>query len=244
MIKRTKIFGFPSLLIMGFALCGATAAQQPQPQKAVQNVPSATAQQTSTPAADLSSRGGSGKQESNTSNTEELAVKNSDQAGGREQDKDKDSDATTAKHKTHFHLGTVTVAAGYTHYPRGFFNSFYPFGFYPYASFYAPFYYDPFYNSFYYPSYIAGLHESVGRGHIKLSTPGKDKNAEVYIDNAYAGTVGKLKSIWLDPGAYDLSVKGADGSSFQQRIYVLSGKTLKIKPELNGKSEQPLEERK
>jgi hypothetical protein len=241
MIKRIKIFRFPAVMILGFALCVTTTAQQPQSQQATQNAPSSAAQPIGASAADVPGKVGTGKQESSI---EALAVKNSDQAGNREQEKDKDSDATAAKHKTHFHLGTVTMAAGYTHYPRGFFNSFYPFGFYPYASFYAPFYYDPFYNSFYYPGYIAGLHESAGRGHIKLSTPEKDKTADVYIDNAYAGTVGKLKSIWLDPGAYDLSVKGANGRSFQQRIYVLSSKTLKIKLELNRKSEQPREEPK
>ena len=246
MIKRIKIFRFPTFIILGLALYGTIAAQQPQSQPAAQNDPSAAAQQTGAPAADMSVRDGAGKLESNTSGKEELASKNSDQADGQEQNKkdDKDPDATTPKHKTHFHLGTVTVAAGYTYYPRGFFNSFYPFGFYPYAHFYAPFYYDPFYNSFYYPGYIGDLHESAGRGHIKLSTPGKDKNAEVYIDNAYAGTAGSLKSMWLDPGAYDLSVRGADGSIFQQRIYVLSGKTLKITPELNRKSGQPREEPK
>lgn len=242
MIKRIKIFRFPAALILVFALYGMTAAQQPQPQQAVQNTPTATAQQTGVPGVDLSSRAGSGKQASNKS---EFGVKNIDQAGNREQDKDdKDPEATRPKHHTHFHLGTVTVAAGYTHYPGGFFNSFYPFGFYSYAPFYAPFYYDPFYGPFYYSNYSPYMHAAMGRGQVRLSTPEKEKNSEVYIDNAYAGTVGKLKSIWLDPGAYDLAVKGADGSSFQQRIYVLSGKTIKIKPELSRKSEPPREERK
>ena len=44
--------------------------------------------------------------------------------------------------------------------------------------------------------------------------------------------------MWLDPGAYDLSIESADGSRFQQRIYVLSGKTLKIKPELKSKDRE------
>ena len=56
--------------------------------------------------------------------------------------------------------------------------------------------------------------------------------AEVYIDGAYAGTADRLKTIWLEPGAYDLSVSHAGRESFHQRIYVLTGKSLKITAKL------------
>ena len=149
---------------------------------------------------------------------------------------EKKSEDEKPRHKVHFRLGTITVGAAYVHVPDRFFSSpypypyaFYPYGFFPYGAFYPALYDDAFYGPFFYPPYGAGLSYAAGKGHIKISSPGKDKKAEVYIDGAYAGTVGKLKSMWLDPGAYDLSVIAADGSSFQKRIYVLSGKTLKIK---------------
>jgi hypothetical protein len=43
--------------------------------------------------------------------------------------------------------------------------------------------------------------------------------------------------MWLDSGAYNLEVK-SDGRSFAKRIYVLTGKTLKIDAEL---ASQPAE---
>src|SRR4029077_1247944 len=50
---------------------------------------------------------------------------------------------------------------------------------------------------------------------------------------AYAGTADRLKSMWLDPGAYDLTVSAKDRESFHQRVYVLSGKSLKITAKLD-----------
>jgi hypothetical protein len=55
------------------------------------------------------------------------------------------------------------------------------------------------------------------------------KSAQVFIDHAYAGTVAKLKSFWLDAGAYDLAVTAEGRAPYRQRIYVLSGRTLRIK---------------
>jgi hypothetical protein len=69
-----------------------------------------------------------------------------------------------------------------------------------------------------------------GRGEVRLTAD--PKVAEVYIDGAYAGTADRLKSMWLDPGAYDLTVSAKDRESFHQRVYVLSGKSLKITAKL------------
>ena len=63
-------------------------------------------------------------------------------------------------------------------------------------------------------------------GEVQLTAlPGK---AEIYLDGAYAGTAQNLKRIWLDPGAYDLSVIAQNCAPFHKRIYVLSGKRLKV----------------
>lgn len=119
-------------------------------------------------------------------------------------------------------LGGVSVGVGYAsgyYYP--YCNYFYP-GLwcspflYPYAG-----YYPGFYPGF----YSVSPHPDMGQ--VKLQTP--YKNAEVYLNGAYAGTADDLKTIWLDPGVYELEVRASGREPLQKRIYVLSGKTVKIK---------------
>lgn len=73
-----------------------------------------------------------------------------------------------------------------------------------------------------YPGFWYGYGFSDGRGEIKLNSAPKD--AEVYIDGAFAGTAGKLKSMWLDPGIYQLEV----GENYRKKVYVLGGKSLRL----------------
>ena len=152
-----------------------------------------------------------------------------------------DSAQTTTKEDKHhirWHIAP-SISLGYAHLSGPvFFNPFYPYGFYPYGVYPAdfvyggygpyPYGYPPFYGPYYYPS---DFDRSAGRGQVKLS--GIAKDAQVYLDGAYAGTADRLKSMWLDPGAYNLEVSAAGGKKFQQRIYVLSGKTLKISARLS-----------
>jgi hypothetical protein len=67
-------------------------------------------------------------------------------------------------------------------------------------------------------------------GAIKLDT--KVKDAAVYIDGAYAGTAGKLKTMYLRPGSYDVEVRSPGGGQFDQKLYVTAGKTLHVNPNL------------
>jgi hypothetical protein len=67
-------------------------------------------------------------------------------------------------------------------------------------------------------------------GQVKLDT--KVKDADVYINGAYAGTVGSLKSMWLRQGAYNLEIRSPGRARYAERIYVVSGKTLRLSPEL------------
>jgi hypothetical protein len=148
-----------------------------------------------------------------------------------------------SKGKTHFRLGGIGIGAGYTHFSDNYYVR--PFWPYPYGFGYSPFFYD----SFYYPSYDPVFYRpylssfapypypyelayEAGKGEVKLEA--EPKTAEVRLDGAYAGTAEKLKSMWLAPGAYDLTVSSANGGErvFHERIYVLSGKTVKIKARL------------
>ena len=71
------------------------------------------------------------------------------------------------------------------------------------------------------------------------------KDAQVFLDGAYAGTAEHLKDMWLDSGAYDLSVSSPGKETFRQRIYVISGKKLKIDARLTAQKENaPTEEKR
>ena len=114
-------------------------------------------------------------------------------------------------------LGAVSVSAGYAYYSGPFWPGYYP-GFYP-----VPFY-DPWFSPFLYgPVYLVPQPD---KGQVNLHSAYKD--ADVYVDNAYAGTTATLKKFWLAPGVYDLEVRPRDHVPQNKRVYVLTGKTLKV----------------
>ena len=115
--------------------------------------------------------------------------------------------------QTKVRLGGVSVGAGAT-FGRA------PYAF-PYS--YYPYFWDPWYPGAFWP----GFAYAPDRGEIKLQTA--DASSEVFIDGAFAGTAEKLKSIWLQPGAYTLAVQPPGKPVAERRIYVLTGKTLKVK---------------
>jgi hypothetical protein len=114
-------------------------------------------------------------------------------------------------------LDGVIVGVGYSHFSG------------PYCC-YNPYYYDSFgaYGSYYEPWYSPGWFRQSGpnKGAVKLEKV--EKTAEIYIDQAYAGVAKDLRTIYLDPGAYDLQVHAAGKEPVQKRVYVLSGKTVKL----------------
>lgn len=125
-------------------------------------------------------------------------------------------------------LGGIT--AGVSHFSGpGFYR---PWGFGP--GLYQPWWgmYDPFWSSaFLHPGLYRGFAVSgPNQGQIKLNAP---KDASVYLDGAFAGSAEKLKSIWLEPGIYELQVTGARGGEYKKKVYVLSGKTLQLKADLS-----------
>ncbi len=136
--------------------------------------------------------------------------------------------AAADKGKWRLRPETVSVGVGYGYFTGPYFYPNGRYGFYPGEVVYSSFWY-PIWGAYPYygPGYF-GYHH--GRGEVRLNT--EPKSAEVYIDGGYAGTGDKLKSMWLDPGAYDLTVSAKDRASFHQRLYVLSGKSLKISAKL------------
>jgi len=71
-------------------------------------------------------------------------------------------------------------------------------------------------------------------GHVKLDT--KVKDAQVYLNGAYAGTTKEDKNIYLHPGTYNLEIREEGRRMYSEKIYVMPGKTLHIHPELEGRS--------
>jgi hypothetical protein len=67
-------------------------------------------------------------------------------------------------------------------------------------------------------------------GAVKFDT--KVKDAQVYVDGAYAGTVRELKTMYLRPGSYDIEVREPGRPNFDQTIYVTAGKTVRVNPDV------------
>lgn len=135
--------------------------------------------------------------------------------------------------KTHIRFRGMTIGGGYAHYSGPYYYS--PYYFPAYSPFWLPsaYYWSPWYDlysPYYHPGVFRSYSQGPGMGEVKLLFV--QKEAEVYLNGAYAGIVQDLKSIWLEPGAYDLEVKGSDNLTFKKRIYVLSGKAVRVNPDL------------
>jgi hypothetical protein len=143
-----------------------------------------------------------------------------------------DKAAQNQDRKWHVQLGPVLMGASYTRFGG---PVYYPYGLSPFEGYYRAWLWDPYWA---YPlSYPAGYFgRNDGRGEVKITLEPRTvdpKLAEVYVDNAFAGTADHLKNMWLEPGAYDLSILSKDGGAFRRRIYVLSGRSLKIAAKLD-----------
>ena len=88
-------------------------------------------------------------------------------------------------------------------------------------------YWGPVWRPAYYGGYYYGYPAA---GQVKLDT--KVKNAEVFINGAFAGDTQHNKSMHLRPGTYNLEIREAGHPKFSQRLYVVAGKTLHLHPEL------------
>ena len=113
-------------------------------------------------------------------------------------------------------LGSVSVDVGYGYYSGPVWPGYYP-----------PLFYGPWFDPFFVPPVYFSPQPDKGR----VTLQSRYKDADVYLDGAYAGTTTTLKKFWLAPGVYELEVRLKDQVPVKKRIYVLSGKTLKINME-------------
>jgi len=98
---------------------------------------------------------------------------------------------------------------------------------YVYGGFYRPFW-GPYWGPYWGPAY--GYYYAPNSGEVKLDTKAKD--AQVFINGAYAGTTKENKSMRLRPGNYNIEIKEAGRTEFAQNVYVEVGKTVHLHPEL------------
>ena len=97
------------------------------------------------------------------------------------------------------------------------------------GGYFGPGFYGPAYYGWYGPAYAApyGVWQSSYEGKVKFET--KMKDAGVYVDGGYAGTVGQLKTFPLRPGTHNIELRDPSGQTIlQEKIDVLAGKTTKL----------------
>jgi hypothetical protein len=97
----------------------------------------------------------------------------------------------------------------------------------PYYGWYAP-YWGPYWG--YGPGYWGPYYAQPDAGEVRLET--KVKTADVFINGSYAGTTKQNRSMYLRPGSYNIEIREAGRTQFAEKIYVVAGKTLKLRPEL------------
>jgi hypothetical protein len=97
------------------------------------------------------------------------------------------------------------------------------------GGYFGPGFYGPAYYGWYGPAYVApyAVVPAPYEGKVKIET--KMKDAGVYVDDGYAGTVGQLKTFPLRPGTHNIELRDPSGQTiFQEKVDVLAGKTTKL----------------
>jgi len=136
-----------------------------------------------------------------------------------------DEDGAKDSKRPRVRFGGFLVGAGYSRGPW-----YGPYG-------YPGYVWDPyFYGLWAYPGLFTGYGYNPNFGEVKIAAP--EKTASVFINGGFAGFSGKLKNIWLEPGAYDVEVRSGAGQ-FHKKIYVLSGKTVKLDVRSGQQEERP-----
>ncbi|HET7840777.1 MAG TPA: PEGA domain-containing protein [Terriglobia bacterium] len=104
----------------------------------------------------------------------------------------------------------------------------------PYYGFtYGPAYY-PWWGPWgYYPYGPGYYYRGPVEGRVKIET--KLKGDSIYVDGGYAGVTGKLKKFSLKPGTHTIELRDQKGHQYySERINVIAGRTLKIRPDYPG----------
>ena len=97
-------------------------------------------------------------------------------------------------------------------------------------AFYGGGFYSPFWGSYWGPGYAGPYYAYPNSGEVKLDT--KVKDAQVFINGAYAGLTKDNKTMRLRPGDYNIEIREGGQTAFTEQVAVVAGKTLKLYPAL------------
>ena len=90
--------------------------------------------------------------------------------------------------------------------------------------------YGPYWGSYWGPWGYGPYDVYPNSGEVKLDT--KVRDAQVFINGAYAGTTHENKTMRLRPGAYNIEIREEGRTSFAEKLFVVAGKTLHLHPVL------------
>ena len=90
--------------------------------------------------------------------------------------------------------------------------------------------YSPFWGPYWGPGWVGPYYTYPNSGEVKIDT--KVKDAQVYINGSYAGTTRENKTMRPRPGSYNIEIKEGGQTPFAEKVYVVAGKTMHLKPEL------------
>ena len=121
-------------------------------------------------------------------------------------------------------LATAILAPSASARPRIFIG-----GYFGGPVFYGPGFYGWYGPPWYWPYAPYVYAPAPTMGSVKIDT--KSKDAQVYVDGAYAGTVGQLKTFPLKAGEHDIELRSSDSHSFyHERVTVLPVRKLTLTP--------------
>ncbi|SRR5579871_2448233 len=97
--------------------------------------------------------------------------------------------------------------------------------------YFGPGYYGPAYYGWYGPAYYGpyayAAYPAPNIGKVKFET--KMKDAQVFVDGGFAGTVKQLGTFPLRPGTHNLELRDPAGQIIlQEKVDVVAGKTIKL----------------
>ena len=87
-------------------------------------------------------------------------------------------------------------------------------------------YWGPYWGGYWGPGYYA----YPNTGTVKVDT--KLKDAQIFINGAFAGNTHDHKTMHLRPGTYNVEIREGGQSVLSQRVYVTAGQTLHLHPEI------------
>ena len=86
-----------------------------------------------------------------------------------------------------------------------------------------------YYGSYWGPGYGYG-YGYPATGEVKIDTRLKD--AEVFVNGAFAGTTKDAKTMHLAPGTYTIEVRHGGEEELNQQVFVAAGKTMHLRAAL------------